>query len=681
MTRFCLLLTLLGAMAALWAAELPITDVVLFSSGVGYIQRAGTVKDDATVQLAFKPEQINDLLKSMVLLDLDGGKVGSVAYGAKDPISKTLQAFSINLNDNPTFAQLLNQLRGVKAEVITTAPIVGIILGVEQKEIAVGKDEKVITVDVLNLLTDKGFKAVRLDEITSLRLLDDRLQQELQDALKVLATGLDNQRKPVLLSFIGKGERRVVVGYLTETPIWKTSYRLVLGPKEQLLQGWAVVENTSDADWKNIHLSLLSGRPISFVQDLYTPLYIKRPVVRPQLFASLGPVQYDASLERDKDGAESAVPEEQVTQAGKRASAPMAATPPPGFSMNDGKAGMAGDDVSLFETAGTSVASAAAARNLGQAFEYAIKDPVTLPRQQSALIPIVTGPVAAWKLSIYNADVHASFPLYGLRVKNTTGVHLMGGPITVYDNDVYAGDATFEDLQPGEQRLVSYAVDLGVQGERQEKSGVQEIVAIKLVKGNLSITRKFRRTINYTFAIKDGKDRKLMVEHAYLQGWELVAPKVLDERTATLYRFLLPVTAKDGAKLEVAEERTDVQLTRVMDTDSGTLVAYMQNGVISPAVKEALQQVVEMQGKLRNLRGTRSQKEQEVNQISNDQNRIRQNMAGLDRTSDLYKRYIATLDEQETRLQNLRKEIAELQQQEEAQRKELEGYVARLDLT
>jgi len=257
---------------------------------------------------------------------------------------------------------------------------------------------------------------------------------------------------------------------------------------------------------------------------------------------------------------------------------------------------------------------------------------------------------------------------------------LMGGPITIYDNDVYAGDATFEDLQPDEQRLVSYAIDLGVQGNRDEKAGIQEITAIKLVKGMLNVTRKSRRVVNYTFAVKDGKDRKIMVEHQFINGWDLVEPKTPDERTATLYRFTVPATAKNGGKLAVTEERTDIQGIRVVDADTGTLTAYVQNGKISPQVRDALQKVIAMQGKINDLRTQRTQKQQRIAAIRNGQSDIRQNMDRLDRTSDLYKRYVTMLDQQETEIQQLQKDIEDLQKQEDAQRKELNDYVAGLNL-
>lgn len=683
MTRICVLLMALCGAVALWAAELPITDVVLFSSGVGYVQRTGSVKGNATVQLTFKPGQVNDLLKSLVLLDLDGGQVGAVTYGAKDPVSKTLQAFAVNITDNPTMGQLLNRLRGVPVEVMAANKITGKILGVETKQKEAG--DKVVTFEVLNLLTDEGLRSVRLDEVTAVRLLDDKLNKELQDALVVLASGLDNQRKPVVINFTGAGERKVVVGYLNEAPIWKTSYRLVLGEKQNEFQGWAVVENTSDADWTNIHLSLVSGRPISFIEDLYTPLYVPRPLYQPELFASLGPVNYGANLEANGD-------ETYRTQnnfngnvlngpqglQGPQGMPGPAGKPqeilPPGYAPGDGSTLM------VKSGTGTSVVSAATAQNLGEAFEYTIKDPVNLPRQQSALLPIITGTVGAWKVSIYNPQVHAKFPLYGLRVKNTTGMHLMGGPITVYDGNVYAGDAVFEDLQPGEQRLVSYAVDLGVEGEAKCEPAPEELIGMKLVKGALSISRKFHRTTNYTFKVKDDKDRLFMVEHPYENGWTLLTPEKPDERTDKLYRFRLTLNAKDGAKLDVVEERVADEAVSVINMDTPTVLMYIKTGKMSQGVKDALQKVVDQQTALLETGHQRGLREQEIKDIADEQNRIRQTMGQLDRNSDLYKRYITKLDQQETRIDTLRGEIKDLQAKEETQRKELETFVGGLDI-
>jgi len=701
MTRTLSLILLLALAAAVWAADLPISDVVLFSSGVGYFQRSGMVTDDATVALSFKTEQINDLLKSLVLLDLDGGKVGAVTYGAKDPISKTLQAFAVNLTDNPTMGQLLNRLRGVAARVTlqnSNEVITGKILGVEIKKPVV--ENEVVQVEMLNLLTPDGLRSIRLEDVAALRLLDDKLNAELQNALQVVASGLDNQRKPMLLSFTGKGQRRVLVGYLTETPIWKTSYRLVLGDKESLLQGWAIVENTGDADWTNVRLSLVSGRPISFMQDLYTSLYVPRPLVKPELYTSLSPMAYagDLGKEAAPEAKTSATPADaagvdaddadkqqssdkaNATLAGVRTTMPTAAST--SFTSN----------VTLFTNnigenniltpghARVSVVSAAKATDLGQAFQYHMNEPVTLPRQQSALLPIVSGNVGAWKVSIFNPEVHGKFPLYGLRLKNLTGVHLMGGPITIYNDDVYGGDATFEDLQPGEQRLISYAIDLGAECEFKANDDNAQILAFKVVKGVLQVTRKYHRAVEYTCKVKDGKERVLIIEHAYNNGWDLIEPAKADERTDKLYRFTVRMNGKDPVKFPVVEEHTEIQGSFLTQVDTDTIVGYLKTGKVSAKVRDVLQRVMTMQNVVLDYQRKKNLFQQEIQSISTEQERIRRNMGAIDHSSDLYKRYVTKLGAQETRIEKLRELISDATDKEEAQRKELENYVSVLTL-
>ena len=270
-------------------ANLPLKRVVLFSSGVGYFEHDGKVTDNAKVDLKFKVKDINDLLKSMVVQDFDGGHVSTVGYGSNDPLDKRLSSFAVNLNGNPTLARLLEQVRGEKVETDAPNRIVGTIVSIETRKTEVGKDH-FIDQTVMNVSTDSGLRSVILESAGAIRLLNPTLDAELRKALGVLATAHETDKKTVSLDFRGEGNRNVRVGYIEETPIWKTSYRLVLGEdKKPFLQGWAVVENPSEEDWNEVQLALVSGRPISFTMDLYQPTYIPRPQAHLELFSSLGP--------------------------------------------------------------------------------------------------------------------------------------------------------------------------------------------------------------------------------------------------------------------------------------------------------------------------------------------------------------------------------------------------------
>src|SRR6476660_16661 len=282
-------------------SKLPIKRVVLFSSGVGYFQHQGKVDGNASVDLKFRVDDINDLLKSMVLEDRGGGQISTVTYGSRDPINKTLQTFAIDLTKNPTLGKLLEQIRGEEVDVESTNRIVGTIVGVESHKQA-ASDKQVVYKDFLNLLTENGLVLVEMDSISRIKLANPQLDAELRQALKVLAAGHSTDKKTVTMKFLGQGEREVRVGYIQEAPVWKTSYRLVLDEKgKPFLQGWAIVENTTDTDWKDVRLTLVSGRPISFVMDLYSPLYATRPTIVPELFASLSPQMYGQNLMDERD--------------------------------------------------------------------------------------------------------------------------------------------------------------------------------------------------------------------------------------------------------------------------------------------------------------------------------------------------------------------------------------------
>src|SRR4051794_31513869 len=268
-------------------AQLPIAQVVLYSSGVGYFQREGTVEGEARVDLSFPTQDVNDLLKSMVLRDLDGGHVAAVSYDSAAPVERTLRSFALNLTANPPLADLLNQARGEKVEVSLQqgaagqpASLTGTVLGVEKQRQPQGKDNTV-EVALLNLWCADGLRSLKLSEVQRVRLLSPVLEGELRKALEALAQSHDAQKKAVSLRFEGEGKRKVRVGYVVENPLWKTSYRLVLDKEAKpFLQAWAVVDNPSDDDWRDVRMALVSGRPISFRMDLYTPLFVPRHVGR-----------------------------------------------------------------------------------------------------------------------------------------------------------------------------------------------------------------------------------------------------------------------------------------------------------------------------------------------------------------------------------------------------------------
>ena len=681
------------------AADVPVERVVLFSSGVGYFEHRGQVEGDATIDLKFNVDDINDLLKSMVLQDLDGGQISTVTYGSRDPITKTLQTFAIDLTSNPTLGQLLSQIRGERVEIDAPNKVRGTIVGVEKQRQTSGPDHVVIEVEYLNLLTDEGLRRIPLDAIGRIKLANAELDKEFRQALAVLAAGHATDKKTVSIKFLGEGERNVRVGYIQEAPVWKTSYRLVLDEDDKpLLQGWAIVENTTETDWQDVRLSLVSGRPISFVMDLYSPLYAQRPTVVPEQYASLRPQVYEQDLEakiaRGEGEAQSSRPrysDEQLRamsrREGKSVSREMM---PQSGGVGGGEAGLSGlvNDAD-YHIAGTelrsslvrdSVQAAAQGADVGELFQYNIKNEVTLARQRSAMLPIINDEVAGEKVSIYNAAVHEKYPLNGVRLNNTSDLHLMHGPVTVVDGGVSAGDARIPDLPAGGERLLSYAMDLEIEVAPKRESRPQHLISVRIENGVLQARLKQSRKQNYTLKSSGEESRSVLVEYPIEAGWELVAPKEPSEKTRDVYRFAVEVEPAKPTELTIEEEQTIRQAIAINTLPENGFKYYLGADAVSQAVKQALGEVVRRKRELADLQRRMQQNDQEIGQIREEQERIRANMQSIDRNTDLYNRYVKKFSDQEDRVEELREENRALQQEIANAQRSLEEYISTLNL-
>ncbi len=692
MLRHLFCLALLFAVASSPAAvgeepqqtTLPLNRVVLFSSGVGFFEHSGSVEGNATVEMKFNADDVNDLLKSMVVRDLDGGQVSTVTYGSKDPITKTLKSFSIDLTTNPTMADLLRQVRGERVAVEAPDMLGGVILGVETRKKKI-EDDEIIEVDVLNLLTDQGLRAVPLETVGRIKLENEKLDAELRKALAVLASAHATDKKSVELSFLGEGTRRVWVGYVQETPIWKTTYRLVLADDQQpLLQGWAIVENTSEEDWKDVRLTLVSGRPISFTMDLYQPLYVPRPEVQLELYASLRPQSYQQDLKREKaefarraEGAPKS-PAAMALARGRLNAMEKAADR--GRRSGGGPSADKDEPMNIAAHWGQGIRSAAKAGEVGNLFQYAIATPVTLPRQRSAMLPVVGAEVKCEKVSIYNPAVQPKHPLYGAKFTNTTDLYLMQGPITIFDDGVYAGDAKIADLPPGSERLISYGLDLDTEVVRHGPDRPEELLGVRIFKGTLISTRKYARAAEYTVKNSGKRPKTVLICSPIDPNWELVKPKEPTEKTRDMYRFAVEAAPGVPAELTVEEERTARQRVALTNLDRDEVQLYMSAKVVGQRVKDALAEVVERRHDIQQVLAERKRCQQRIAAIEKDQSRIRQNMSRLDRTSEVYKRYVKKFSDQETEIEELRAKVAELTDKHSALKKSLDEYLMGLDL-
>ncbi len=683
-----LVVTLASAWPTAWAqapdaersgrgnGKLPLTDVVLFSSGVSYFQRNAIVDGDARVELRFRAEDINDLLKSLVTQDLGGGRMSTVTYTSRDPMTRTLQSFAIDLTDNPTIADLLSQVRGEQVVILAPEEIRGTIVGIEQTRKPVGQD-KSLQMEKLLLLTEGGLRTIRLSQARSIQLVRPQLQRELEQALKILAQAHNTDKKTVVLNFSGDGQRQIRVGYITESPIWKTTYRLVVAQDKVLLQGWAIVENTTEEDWTGVALTLVSGRPISFRMDLYQPLYVRRPEVKPELYASLRPQKYQKDLMAKRL--------EELQEA--RAVEALPQVPPPATLSEDSKApradrfrennASADGFIDALAGKGGGLESMAQAGDVGELFRYVIDTPVTIRRRQSALLPIANESVEAEKVSIYNPSVQAKHPLNGLRLKNTTALNLMQGPVTVFDENIYAGDARLPDLAPGAERLISYALDLDTEVVPESQIRPKTITSVKLVGGQQINTTKQQRIHKYVVKNSAPETKTVLIEYPREASWELVHPKPL-ETTRSLYRFSVVAEPGMSPTLEVVEERTDRY--EIALSNLGSKQIRLIRAASSDAVKVALDQLLALQEELAEFTQQIDNRQEEIQAINTEQHRIRQNMPRIEPSSELFARYLKKFSDQESRLEHVREEITSLQAQRVVQQQKIAEFLQDLDV-
>lgn len=681
---------------------LPITRITLYRSGVGSFERRALFDGAGEIQLRFKTDQINDILKSMVVLDLDKGSIDSVSYGSKEPLERRLASFGVDISDDPPAARLLGRLRGTPVRLTTQeGEVSGTIMNVESRPTIVGGgNEPPAKHDLpwMNLVTPAGVRSVNLTNVTGFEILDKALAEELNKALAALAEHRADRVKTVDLALSGEGARRIVVAYVHEMPVWKTSYRLVLpdgptdaegagkGAGQPTIQGWAIVENTTDEDWNDVRLSLVAGRPVSFQMDLYEPLHIERPEIPVPMVAGAMPRVYDLatagqSLRRDlqdRDGGPEA------GAAGERARRGVALSAPgrPGGAPEPAPAEMEflGKRLETQDMLGYAARAQARAGDVGEVFQYELENPVSIARQRSAMLPILSAAIEGRRVSIYNRADNPEHPMRGVELKNNTGLQLMPGPISVYDGAIYAGDAQIGHTTLNDKRLLAYAVDLDVSA-RVADANEGHVRKVRIVNGVIEQTTLSRHIVHYFFENKDAKRaRTVLVEHPKSEGWKLTEPSKAAEETQALYRFDVPLEPGKGGDVKVVQEWVQRQTLAVTSFDWATLLAYSKDGRASQAVLDAVKKASELQGAISATERKLQQLDRERAEIDADQNRLRQNMQSIDSQSELYARYLKKLSDQETRLETILATRGEEQATLNRQREALNAYLAGLNV-
>jgi hypothetical protein len=675
--------------------DLPVRKVVLYKNGVGYFEHAGQVTGNQRVTIDFTSPQLNDVLQSLTVLDEGGGRIAGVNYNSTTPLAEQLKTLSLGMSDDPTSTELFQALRGQRVEVLGApgGSITGRLMSIESRTQKAASDDETETKPTvekfyLTLIASSG--AARVIELTpalSVRPLDANLQGQLDRYLELLSTTHSTGLRHLTLDALGVGQRELRVSYISEVPVWKSTYRLVF-PRtpngSATMQGWAVVDNTVGADWDNVQLSLVAGAPQSFIQPLSQPIYTRRPEIPISTEAQLTPQTHEAAeFQQDKVAAQS---ERMNSQLAAPSRIPRNLNMVAGNAKAPASFGVAGSDFggsggvmgSIYSN-GANTAQGAGG-NIGgiyrtsdaiqegdvstnafdDFFEYALTQPVTIHKNESAMVPILQQEFPAEHVTLWSEKDPT--PLRAVWLENKSKLTLDSGSFSIFESGEFAGEGLLDPIHPGEKRLLSYAADQAVRVKVTDRDSKRTLHHVKIVKGVIIETHMDVVSVTYTATNHAEMDRMVLLEHPRrTNGWSLDDGLKADETAPDLYRFKLPVAAHSTAKLEVRErgpEYTQVWLNS--NQDQTTYLLDLVKRV--PDALDKLKPVIDAQTALADLdRRIKESKETEET-ASADEARDRDNLTAL-KGNDAAKRFVDELNRAEDQLQAARKQTADLEQQ------------------
>ncbi|MBI3857166.1 MAG: DUF4139 domain-containing protein [Planctomycetes bacterium] len=656
------------------AQPLKIRKIVVYKHGVGYFEREGKVTGNQQVALTFKSAQMKDLLKSLFAVDLNGGQIATIQYDTKDPLSKQLEDILIHVPEENTLTQFLTQLKGARVEAtVAGEKTTGSVLGIEP--VARQTKEGTITSYKLILYADGGkIQPIDLLEAQSVKLLDEGLQKDLARVLDIHLKAKHADRKSVVLNATGNGDRTLRVGYIIETPIWKTSYRLLFADNEKpLLQGWAILENTTDEDWDQVDVSFVAGSPMSFVMDLYTAYYPQRAEIPVGVTAAPRP---EPMALRDKAAA--APPAPGAAFGGRMRGAAEKKDATAGADRELGE-GLARREMrkNLAEELENAVAPAVAGVEVGDIFAYQAKEKVSVKRGQAALVPILSERVDGGERILFYRGAVSAKPMNAYYFKNSTALTLEAGPVTVFDGSTCVGEGLMRKVLKKDMRdMIPFAVEAGVSIDRKINQRSDPVTRGSIANGVLSLTYTQNYESVYSIKSQIGKDTVLYLDHPKTANFKLAEPAKSEEEIDGHYRFKLEVKAGQTVELKVRETMPALSQVSLLGTPAETIRFHLQQRYLSEAAKAMLTQLITTQGEINRLRQRENDLNGERARITEDENRVRQNLQALrDTPAELERRkkYLETIDKSEARLDQIRDE----QKLAASQRQQLEGELSK----
>ena len=684
--------------------RLPVRHVALYKNGVGYFQHDGRVRGNQTVTIAFTTAQLNDVLKSLTAIDLNGGRIADVSYNSTAPLDQRLNALQIPIGQKTTTAEFLDALRGARVEIRNAGAVaIGRLLSVETVNSTSSDEDKESSKQItphteLSVITDSGeLRTFRLTPATSIHLLEHDVNQEVGRYLSLIASTRAADVRKMAISAEGSGDRELMVSYISEVPVWKSTYRIVLpgdAKQKPLLQGWAVVDNTVGEDWDNVELALIAGAPQSFIENISQPYYTRRPEIGLPTTALLTPQTHDATLYEQMGLASKA---DRLTSSNDRLENYAELNRPPAIhgstqslavEATGGPIGTgSGFGGGIFKSDSTMISameqqiSTAVTQDIGDLFEYRIKQPVTIHKNQSALVPILQARVDAEKVTLWSPG--RPRPLRALWLTNSSGLTLDGGTFSIQEAQTFAGEGLMDAIRPNEKRLISYAADPAVQVKPEVKGEGQLTTLVRIHRGVMYQESQERQHHTYTVRNQDSAEREVIIEHPERNGWKLAEGAKPEETSASAYRFRLKVEPEKTSSLEFEEVHslgTNYLLSN-LTPDQITLFAHQgwMNQKLENALRPIMQQKDEIAGYAQQITATQGK----INSIFEDQKRLRENLSALKGGTEvrsLAQRYTNELNREEDELASLRKNLADLQDKHTAANQKLNEMMEQLEM-
>ena len=644
--------------------------VVMSTGGVAYLEYEAVVDGDATLQFSVPLDQVDDVLKSFIVLD-DKGGVGSVSLAGRQPLDDVFRDLPFGPDALASPAALLRALVGEEVKVDGPVKATGRILGVTDETRSAG-DGTGTTRHRLTLATDSGLQQVIVERATSIRFVDDKLRQAIATALAAISEHRVSDQRTLTLTTTGEGKRRIRLGYVVAAPLWKTSYRLALGDDgHALLQGWATLENMSGQDWRDVELTLVSGNPVTFRQAIYQAYWIDRPEVPVDVAGHVMPGVDSGGVMTITSADQSGALQRTDEAAGKML----------------GQFEVYGLDATAAAAAPSQVAAGGptASEDAATQVVFRIATPVTLAAGRSLSVPIVSRQVPATQVALYQPQVDPRHPLAAVRLVNDGATGLPPGVVTIYQvsaasgGETFVGDARLGTLPAGDHRLVAYALDQRTLIDREDGQD-QTIGNAKIDRGVLYLSLVARQTTTYTVKAPVDQAIDALIEHPRQPGWDLAAPTGDVETTNSAWRLPLHVAAGQTAKLEVVLRQTRQQSATLADMNGDLVASYARNAELSRPMRDAFARIAELKGALDAADRKIAEAERQRQVILDEQARLRDNLARVPAGSDLANRYLQKLSDQEDAIEALLAGTDKLHAERETRRQALQDYISGLEM-